>query len=160
MQEQKLLAQMPGRYVNWLENLTISMLGPARYRDLLVSVYNEAVPVLEAAGKRVFVHYDGELGCIKDDIAAAPFHGIDSLTEPPEGDMTYDVCRAAWPEKVFWANINLELYYAPEEVLRQAVIDKCERAGRRGLAFEISEDRPDDWQKTIPIVLDTLKAIS
>ncbi len=159
IQEQQLLAQMPGRYVNWMENLTINMLGPARYSDLLVSIYNKTIPALEQAGKRVFVHYDGELGCITDEIAVAPFHGIDSLTEPPEGDMTYDVCRAAWPDKVFWGNINLELYSAPEEVLRQAVIDKCKRAGRRGLAFEISEDRPDDWQNTIPVVLDTLAGL-
>ena len=159
MQEQKLLAQMPGPYINWLENLTINMLGPARYRELLVAVYDETIPMLEAADKRVFVHYDGALDCIKDEIASAPFHGIDSLTEPPEGDMTYDVCRAAWPDKVFWANINLELYSAPEDVLRQAVIDKRERSGKRGLAFEISEDRPQNWQKAIPIVLDVLAGL-
>lgn len=156
LEEQTLLAEMPGRYVNWLENLTIAMLGPQRYRELLVNVYNEGVPILEGGDKRVFVHYDGELSCIADDIATAPFHGIDSLTEPPEGDLLYDECRAKWPDKVFMANINVALYAEPEEVLRQAVIDKRERAGKRGLLFEISEDRPADWQRTVGVVLDTL----
>ena len=65
-------------------------------------------------------------------------------------------CRELWPDKVFWANINIDLYAQPHEVLRQAVIDKRLRAGKQGLAFEISEDRPAGWQNTIPVVLETL----
>ncbi len=157
LKETELVARGPGRFVKWLENLTISMLGPQRYSDLLVSVYDDAVPILENAGKRVMVHYDGELSVIADRIAAAPFHMIESLTEPPEGDMTYDQCRSAWPDKVFWANINVDLYAQPEAILRQAVIDKRQRAGKKALAFEISEDLPANFQTTIPVVLETLK---
>lgn len=157
LQETELIAAGPGRFVKWFENLTIGMLGPQRYEDLLVSVYQECVPILEAAGKRVMVHYDGALSVIADQIARAPFHMIESLTEPPEGDMTYDQCRRAWPDKVFWANINVALYDEPEAVLRQAVVDKRQRAGKQALAFEISEDLPANWQQSIPIVLDTLR---
>jgi hypothetical protein len=156
LQEAELIARGPGRFVKWFENLTIGMLGPQRYDDLLASVYQECVPILEGAGKRVMVHYDGALSVIANQIARAPFHMIESLTEPPEGDMTYDQCRRAWPDKVFWANINVDLYAEPEQVLRQAVIDKRRRAGKRALAFEISEDLPVNWQQSIPIVLDTL----
>ena len=156
LQEQRLIAAGPGRYVKWLENLTISMLGPERYGDLLMPVYREGVPILEAANKRVMVHYDGALSCIADRIATAPFHMIESLTEPVEGDMTYDQCRAAWPNLVFWANINVGLYDQPAEILRQAVIDRRRRAGKRGFAFEISEDLPKNWKESIPIVLDAM----
>ena len=159
LQETALVAQGPGRFVKWLENLTISMLGPRRYRDLLVSVYDECVPILAAAAKRVMVHYDGALNVIADEIARAPFHMIESLTEPPEGDMTYDQCRRAWPDKVFWANINVDLYSEPEQVLRKAVLQKRQRAGKKALAFEISEDLPANWQQSIPIVLATLKEL-
>jgi len=158
-QETELVAKGPGRFVKWLENLTIGMLGPQRYGDLLVSVYDECVPVLEAADKRVMVHYDGALSVIADQIAAAPFHMVESLTEPPEGDMTYGRCRGAWPDKVFWANINVDLYYQPEPVLRHAVIEKRQRAGKQALAFEISEDLPTNWQQTIPVVLETLREL-
>lgn len=159
VRETELLAKGPGRFVKWLENLTIDMLGPQRYSDLLISVYEQCVPMLEAAGKRVMVHYDGALGVIADRIADAPFHMIESLTEPPEGDMTYDQCRDAWPDKVFWANINVDLYYKPEHILRQAVIEKRQRAGKKALAFEISEDLPTNWRQTIPLLLDTLKEL-
>ena len=73
--------------------------------------------------------------------------------------MTYDQCRTAWPDKVFWANINVDLYYGPEHILRQAVIEKRQRAGKKALAFEISEDLPTNWHQTIPVVLDTLKEL-
>ena len=159
MQETELIARGPGRFVKWLENLTISMLGPRRYGDLLVPVYQEAVPILEQSGKRVMVHYDGELKVIADQIADAPFHMIESLTESPEGNMLYDECRSAWPDKVFWANINVDLYYEPAVVLRQAVVDKRQRAGKRAFAFEISEDLPTNWRETIPVVLKTLEEL-
>jgi hypothetical protein len=155
-EEQRLIAAGPGRYVKWLENLTIGMIGPKRYRDLILPVYGEGVPILEAGGKRVMVHYDGALKVIADQIAGAPCHIVESLTEPPEGDMTYDHCRSLWPEKAFWVNLNIGLYDLPPEALRQAVLDKQRRAGRRALAFEISEDLPGNWLATIPIVLDAL----
>ena len=62
---------------------------------------------------------------------------IESLTEPPEGDMTYDQCRAAWPDKVFWGKVNVGLYYRPENELRQAIMDMRNRAGKKAGA-EIS----------------------
>lgn len=156
IREQEMIAAGPGRYVKWLENLTISMLGPTRYGDLLMPVYREGVPILVAGGKRVMVHYDGALKCIASQIAGAPFHMIESLTEPIEGDMGYDECRAAWPDLVFWGNLNIDLYTRPPEVLRRAVLEKIARAGKRAFAFEISEDLPENWRESIPVVLDAL----
>ncbi len=159
LEETRLIAAGPGHFVKWLENLTAGMLGPERYVDLLVSVYNEAMPILEAAGKRVMVHYDGQIGCLTEQIASAPFHIIESFTEPPEGDIMYDESRAAWPDKAFWANISVGLYALPEPLLRDAVIAKRERAGKKALAFEISEDLPKNWQESVPIVLNTLREL-
>ena len=88
--------------------------------------------------------------------AAARFHIIDSLTEPPEGDMMFDECRAAWPDKVLWANIHADAYYRPPQELREAVIAMRRRAGKRAFAFEISEDLPTNWRTSVPIVLETL----
>ncbi len=156
LREQQLIAEGPGRYVAWYENLTISMIGPAWYRDLMIPVYEEAVPIHAAQDKRVMVHYDGALKAIADQIADAPFAMIDSITEPPEGDMTYEVCRSLWPDLVLWANINIELYHRPALELRNAVMDKRRRAGKRGFAFEISEDLPRNWEQSIPVVLEVL----
>jgi hypothetical protein len=159
LEHTRILAAGPGSYVDWPENLTSSLLGPKWYRELLTPVYEECVPLLAAAGKRVMVHYDGVLSSVAEEIAAAPFHVIESLTEPPEGDMSYDQCRAAWPDKSFWGNINLGCYSLPPDKLRQEVAAKRERAGKRGLAFSISEDLPSNWESSIPTVLETLREL-
>jgi len=156
MDYHRLVAQGPGRWVKWNENLTIEMLGPGRYERFLLNIYDEVVPMLEASGKRTYVHYDGNLRVIKDLIARAPFHMIESLTEPPEGDMLYDECRAAWPDKAFAGNINVRLYDLPDDQFRQIIIEKRERAGKKGFSFEISEEVPDNWRTKIPVVLETL----
>jgi hypothetical protein len=158
-QELEIVAKGPGRFVKSFENLTIGMLGPRRYGELLMPVYRECFPLLTDAGKRVFVHYDGALSVIADQIAQAPFHGIESLTEPPEGDLTYDRCRAAWPDLAFWGNINVGLYSRPAEELAREVAAKRARAGKRGLVFEVSEDLPANWETSIPVVLDALERI-
>lgn len=155
----RLIAEGPGRFFVWGENLTAPMLGPNRYRDLLLPIYKEAVPVLEAGGKRVGVHYDGQLRSITNEVAESPFHILHSLTEPPEGDMMLDECRAAWPDKTLWVNVNLDLYNLSEAELRDAIIAMRERAGKKGLALGISEDVPHNWATTVPLILDTLREL-
>ena len=61
------------------------------------------------------------------------------------------------PDKAFWGNINLAYYTLPETELREAVVAMRRRAGKKGFAFEISEDLPDNWETTVPIILDTLE---
>jgi hypothetical protein len=151
------LAKCRSPYVKVLENPMMSMLGPEYYRKWLLPVYHEMVEKLP--DKRVMMHFDSELSCVKDLVASSPFHMIESLTEPPEGDMMYDDCRQAWPDKVLLCNINVGLYSLPPEKLRDAVLAKFARAGKRGMAFEISEDLPVNWQESIPIVLETLNEI-
>lgn len=159
LRETEILAAGPGSFAKWNENLTISMLGPRRYRELLMPLYQRCVPMLESAGKRVMVHYDGALRAIANDIAQAPFHIHESLTEPPEGDMWYDECRATWPDKAFWANINVGAYALPPDELKAEVRAKCARAGAAGLAFEISEELPSNWRETVPVVLEALREV-
>jgi hypothetical protein len=158
-EQMRVIAAGPGRYVRWLENLYAEMLGPRRYAELLLPVYQEQVPLLDAAGKRALVHYDGNLRAVAEQIGQSPLPIIESLTEPPEGDMWYDECRAAWPEKVFWANLNLDVYALPPDQLRAEIIAKRRRAGKRGLAFEIAEALPPQWETAIPVILDTLREL-
>ena len=159
MEEARLIASGPGRYVKWIENVTIDLLGPERYAKLLMPVYREAVPILETGGKKLLVHYDGRLRPIADQIADAPFHIIEGLTEPPEGDMMLDECRRNWPDKVFWANVNLGLFSLSPDQLRQEISAKRNRAGKRALAFELGEDIPPNWKDAIPILLDVLREL-
>ena len=155
----ELVAGGPGRFVSVLENFTAETLGPKRYAQLLSPVYDECFPWLQQAGKIVGTHYDGQLSAVKDLVAEAPMDLIESVTPPPEGDMTLAECRKAWPDKLLWSNLNVGLYELPAGRLREAVLSRVEEAAPngRGLAFEVSEHYPRNWKESLPVVLDALE---
>lgn len=155
----EIIAEGPGRLVNIGENFTAETMGPARYAEFHLPVYEEAFPTLQAAGKVVGVHYDGKLRSCSDVVESAPIDLFESLTPPPEGDMTLAQCREAFPGKLFLSNINVGSYeLAPGELrkkVRQAIAEGAPD-GRR-LAFEISEDLPARWREAAPVVLDAIR---
>ncbi|HPT93733.1 MAG TPA: hypothetical protein PK828_03380 [Limnochordia bacterium] len=157
----ELIAAGPGRFVSVLENFTAETMGPARFAQYHVPVYKELFPILQQSGKIVGTHYDGKLASCRDHIAGAPIDLIESLTPPPEGDMTLDECRAAWPEKLFWVNINVANYELPPKELKNLVAELVRQGapdGRR-LAFEVSEQYPHNWKQSMPVVLQALNEI-
>ncbi len=155
----RLTAAGPGRHISLLENFTAESWGAARFRQYHLPIYATILPIFTAAGKSVFPHCDGQIDGVAEWLANTDFAGIESVTEPPEGDMTLSQARAAFPDKTLWANINVGVYALPPEELRQWVRARVRAAasdGRR-LAFEISEDLPVNWRETIPLVLETLR---
>ena len=53
--------------------------------------------------------------------------------------------------------INYSLPQSPDSYVHR--IGRTGRAGKKGIAFEISEDLPSNWQEIIPVVLETLNEI-
>jgi hypothetical protein len=155
----EITAEGPGRYVSVLENFTADTMGPARFRRYHLPVYEELFPLLQSAGKIVGTHFDGRLASCQEAIAGSPIDLLESLTPPPEGDLTLAQARAAWPDKLFWSNINLETYDLPPERIRATVLEAVRQAapdGRR-LAFEVSEDLPRRWRESMPVILAALQ---
>ena len=154
-----LVAKGPGRYFQLRENLTSDQWGPVRFSKYHMPVYEKIIPILHSGGKKVYTHFDGKLSCLSELISKTEIDGIDSLTAPPEGNMTLKEARAAFPGKMFWVNINISNYSLPPEKLKEIITESVYQASEdgRNLAFEISEDIPANWQESIPFVLDTLK---
>jgi hypothetical protein len=157
-----LVAEGPGRYVSALENFTAETMGPARFEKFHIPFYNELYPLLQESGKIVGTHYDGRLGSCRKLIAGAPMNLIESLTEPPEGDMEMEKCRESWPDKLFWCNINVSAYNLPENELRERVVRLARQGSVNGskFAFEVSEHIPRNWRTSMPIVLRTLNELT
>ncbi len=154
----EIVAAGPGRYINVIENFTAETLGPRRYQKYLLPVYEETFGMLHQAGKVVGCHYDGKIASVKHLVASSPVDLIESLTPPPEGDMTLAEARAVWPEKLFWSNINLGCYELPPDELQQEILRRVQEGapdGRR-LAFEVSEDKPARWRESMPVILAAL----
>jgi len=160
-QQIEIVARGPGRYINILENLTLDTIGPRRFERFLLPVYEETFGMLHEAGKLVGCHYDGQIRVAKDVVARSPVDLIESLTPPPEGDFTLAEARAAWPNKLLWANVNLGCYELAADDLQQEMWRRARDGapdGRR-LAFEVSEDVPTRWRESMPVVLAALNHI-
>jgi hypothetical protein len=155
----EIVAEGPSRYVSCLENFTAETMGPERFAQLHMPVYDKFFPMLQQAGKVVGTHYDGRLASCSHLVAQAPIDLIESLTPPPEGDMELSDCRAAWPDKLFWSNINVSAYELPPGDLKQLVLDRVAQAAPDGakLAFEVSEQYPQNWKESMLVVLDALR---
>jgi hypothetical protein len=154
----EVVAGGPGRFVSVLENFTAETLGPKRYEQFLLPVYEELFPILHGEGKIIGTHYDGKIASCRDLVAGSPIDLIESLTPPPEGDMNLAECRAAWPDKLFWSNLNVACYDLPPSELRALVLRRVGQGAADGkrLAFEVSEQYPENWKTSIPVVLDAL----
>ena len=155
----EIVAAGPGRFVSVLENFTADSLGPKRFAEFLVPVYNELFPMLQSAGKIIGTHYDGRLASCQHLIADAPIDLIESFTTHPEGDMTLTEARQIWPDKLLWSNINVACYNLSPKQLHDLVLERVAEAAPdgKGLAFEVSEQYPDNWQESMPIVLAALE---
>ncbi|MBI2440518.1 MAG: hypothetical protein HYV35_04010 [Lentisphaerae bacterium] len=156
----RLAATGPWRYISLLENFTAETWGAARFQRFHLPIYAKILPIFQAALMRVFPHMDGRLAGVAHLLAEAPFAGIESLTEPPEGDLSWAQARAQLPGKVLWANINVGCYTLPPDDLRQWLRQRVRAVAPDGcgLVLEISEDLPANWRSAIPIVLDALQA--
>jgi hypothetical protein len=154
----EIVAEGPGRFVAVLENFTSESLGPVKYAQYLMPVYEECFPAMQASGKVVGCHYDGRTASCAELIGRAPFDLIESLTEPNEGDLTLDACRALWPDKLFWCNIQVSDYQLPASTLKARIQELARRGSVRGkrLAFEVSEHLPVNWRESMPVVLEAL----
>jgi hypothetical protein len=138
------------------ENLSIETMGPTLFQKYLVSFYEKVFEILYGSGKKIVTHYDGKLKCIADDIKNLSIDGIDSLTPPPEGDMSIADARQAWPDKFFWLNPSLSWFSMSLEELKANIRQMIQDAGPTRFCLEISEDCPPNWEKTIPAVLEVL----
>jgi hypothetical protein len=142
----------PARYIKLWENLAIEMIGVRHYRQRLVPMYRQILDIVGAAGKRLLVHYDGKLRCIADDVARLDFD-IDSLTPPPEGDLSVAEARSLWPDKFLWLHPPLGWYREEPETLSQRIRQMIADAGPNRFCLMISEDVPPAWEHTVPLVL-------
>ena len=153
-----IVAQAPGAYVEIMENFSADMAGAERYREFILPVYERCFGILHDARKIVAVHCDGKTKPCKELIAAGPIDIVESLTEPPEGDMPIEEARLAWPDKRLWCNIRVGDYDRPPKELAAHVVEMWRdgASGGRAMAFEMSEYLPANWRESVPAVLDAL----
>jgi hypothetical protein len=157
LEEFRQAVRTPARQIKLWENLSLQTLGPSRYRRHLVPLYSQILSILNAAGKRLLVHYDGQLRVIADQVAQLDFDGIDSLTPPPEGDLTVTEARRLWPDKMLWCHPSLGWFRESGETLEKLIRGMVQAAGPKRYCLMISEEIPPEWERTVPQILSLLR---
>jgi len=82
---------------------------------------------------------------------------VDSLTPPPEGDLTIEEARQWWSDKYLWLHPRLGWYTEDEKTLLGNIRSMVKAAGGRRFCLMISEDIPYEPDRTIPLVLEDLQ---
>jgi hypothetical protein len=160
LMEFRAVLQSPAKQLKLWENLTIETMGPNLYRRHLVPLYKKIFDILKDSDKKLQVHYDGKLKIIANDIQSLPFDGLDSVTPPPEGDMTTAEARQIWPDKFLWLHPTLNWYTLPLNELTNNIKSMALAAGPYRYCLMVSEEVPTNWQTTIPLILETLAQVN
>ena len=149
----------PAPYIDIPDNITAPAIGPARFRKYCVAAYDELGGMLAERGAPLFIHMDGLLKPLWQDIAESLVGGLDSFTPTPDCDTTMAEAVDLWPEKRLWVNFPSSIHISPPEQIQTTIDEILAITGNTGLLqVQISENVPlDKWQTSFPIIADAIK---
>ena len=154
LEQVRIVAEGPGLVAHFAENLTAEMIGGRRFREYVLPVYAEFAAILKPRGKLMAAHLDGHLRSLADDLAISALDIIEAFCPYPDGDMTLDMARRLWPDKILWINFPSVMHLEPPERIRACVRQLLAAAAPgRGFLFGITEDIPDGvWDVSLPVI--------
>jgi hypothetical protein len=141
----ELVARSDAEFVWAPDNLTADILGPELYRRYAQPYYEALAEALHPRHKLIIAHFDGHLAALADLIPQTPIDVVESFTPPPNGNLALGEAWQAWSPKVLWVNYPPSGHLAETEQIKERVKELvAELPERRRLAFEISENVPED----------------
>ena len=146
-----ILADAPITHANFGGNEVPEVMGPQRYREFCIPLYDECAEIFHAKGKLLGSHMDGNNRAWAADIARSSLDYVEAFTPAPDTDMTLDDALAAWPDKVLWINFPSSVHLASVERVKavaREIVAAARDTGR--VILGITEDVPADrWQETL-----------
>jgi hypothetical protein len=160
----EIAAQSPAPFVEMPDNITAPAIGPKRFREHCVPLYNELAAMLVErsvgpAERRVFVHMDGELHGLWDDIARSEVGGLDSVTPAPDTATPIGDVVEHCPGVCLWVNFPASLHLSAPEDIRATADAILVAAGHTGrLQLQITENiAAGTWPTSLPILADAIE---
>lgn len=143
-----LIADSPATHANIGGNESPEVMGPARYREYCLPLFNECADIFHKKGKLLGSHMDANNKAWAADVAKSGLDYIEAFTPAPGTDMTLAEALAAWPDKVLWINFPSSVHLSSIEVIKQTARELIEAArGSNRFILGITEDMPPDrWQ--------------
>jgi hypothetical protein len=155
----EIAARSPAPFVEMPDNITAPAIGPRRFREYCVPLYNELAAMLADRGALVFVHMDGELQGLWDEIAASSVGGLDSFTPAPDTATPIEQAVACCPDLRLWVNFPASRHLSSPEDVRATADAILEAAGHTGrLQLQITENiAAGTWPTSLPIIADAIE---
>ena len=118
----RLVAQSPATLLWNPDNLTDLVAGGPAFDPYYVPYYNRVADIAAAAGKIVVSHFDGRLGSLVGAIGRSRLPVVEAFTPPPMGNVSVREAKAAWPDKVIWANFPGSVFLDEPEGIRRFTV--------------------------------------
>ena len=150
----------PAPFVDFPDNITAPAIGPRRFREYCVPMYNELADLLAERDASVFVHMDGDLKPLWGAIGESKVGGIDSLAPTPDNDTSVADAVRMWPGMRLFVNFPSSVHLRSADGVRAEAEVILEAAGHTGrLQMQISENVPMyAWRTSLPAIAEAIDA--
>jgi hypothetical protein len=150
----------PAPFIDFPDNITAPAIGPRRFGEFCVPLYNELSERLADRDIPVFVHTDGDLKPLWEAIADSKIGGLDSFSPAPDNDTTVAEAVALWPDKRLWVNFPSSVHLRSYDEVRAEAEAILEAGGHTGrLQIQVSENVPHGvWRTSLPAIIDAIEA--
>ncbi len=149
----------PAVFIDFPDNITADAIGPKRFQQYCIPLYDELAGMLAERNGYVFVHMDGNLKPLWQAIAQSKVDGLDSFSPAPDNDTTVPEAVRLWPEKRLFINFPSSVHLrSPKDIYTEAG-NILEAAGHSGnLQIQISENVPPSvWRQSIPPIIQAIE---
>ena len=153
-----ILADAPITHANFSGNEIPEMMGPPRYKEFCIPLFDECAEFFRPKGIFLGTHLDGNNAAWADAVGASGLDYIEAFTPAPDTDMTIEAALAAWPDKVLWINFPSSVHLADIETIKRTTREIIAAAeGTNRLIIGITEDMPPDrWQENMLAISDVI----
>lgn len=150
----------PAPFVDFPDNITAPAIGPRRFLQYNVPLYNELADKLAERGALAFVHMDGNLKPLWQAIGESHVGGIDSLAPTPDNDTSVAQAIQMWPEKRLFVNFPSSVHLRSYEEVRRVAEEILQAGGHTGrLEIQFSENVPYHvWKTSFQAIVDAVEA--
>lgn len=151
-----ILAESPAQFAVVDGNIEMSVVGAERFARYYAPPIEEACRIVHDGGKLAGAHLDANNRLLAEPMARLPVDIVESLTPPPDCDLSIAQARAVWPEKILMVNFPSSVHLGgPDAVRRTArrLVAQARRAGR--VILGVIEDVPR--QDTLPVLAEAVR---
>jgi hypothetical protein len=146
--------QAPLDLIDFPDNITAPVLGPARFEQYCMPYYRELSERLAPKGVAVFVHMDGDLRPLHQAVATCGITGLDSFSPAPDNDTSVAEAVALWPNMRLLVNFPSSCHLLPADQVYEVAMQLLAEGGHTGhLQIQVSENVPGSaWRTSYPAI--------